>query len=566
MKEELFCLQDYSPALHEWVMAPHSGLDELVEGLDFRGTLGKEEPMKDLSAQINALMVHQGPAVRRIVSSGFLSAIVPSSEGQVANDAQDTVALFCFASTDEIERVWGMSDEEWKREAERLGHPPEDNRRTDQVLAAGELKGGNQGGSAGWQTIQRFYRVKSSIAIREYTYGFTLAESRFKVLVHMPGGIIKTNDIDCSKPEGFRALARFLVRLVVCPEQDLGSIASGGAFPLTINSLPAIIYQRPNTPSFTTRHGARVWEPLYRDDAMTGATHNILPRGVRQRRDPQLPFIHGCSKADSWFLVGLAMVDVICRDDARLLTAPPDVRGGVAACPKGWIIARAAQFTGYGGFHKSILEVQSTLQMTQVILDAVKGVRSLHRLQLLHRDLSYGKVRIKADDTGCLMISDWIGFLNDPLTGHELLEAVGTLTTMARAMLPTRKSRTSHQLWHEVEQFVYVIQYVVSNLPSGPHRPARMSKDDQEMWTKWDLGDPRLHGLKSTTDIDRLFALMFKYCGLGLVREDMTISEEETVLAAKWGSRDGAALLLDRLIDDMEKLLNMLALQRTEQE
>ncbi|SGY81712.1 BQ5605_C009g05518 [Microbotryum silenes-dioicae] len=66
--------------------------------------------MEDLSAQINAV----DPAIRHIVASSFQNLVVPTAAGQLPHDdhAPDAVALFSFASTDSIERIWAVSDNE----------------------------------------------------------------------------------------------------------------------------------------------------------------------------------------------------------------------------------------------------------------------------------------------------------------------------------------------------------------------------------------------------------------------------------------------------------------------
>ncbi|SCZ98012.1 BZ3500_MvSof-1268-A1-R1_Chr3-3g06518 [Microbotryum saponariae] len=212
----------------------------MVKHITFSGTWGEEDPMKDLFAQINAvidvLLVHQGLAIRhKVVASGFLNIVVPTSAGQLPHDghAPDAVALFSFASTE----------------------PPR---------GSGQCQMMNGGGR----------RIEcSTIVLRRFTYGFTLTGWQFRVLIHSASGVFKTNEFDCSQQEGYATLLRFLVRLVVAPELDLGIIASGPTYPVTVDSLPPIIYQRPiaalSSPRLT-HQGVCLWQPTHLNDAMTG--------------------------------------------------------------------------------------------------------------------------------------------------------------------------------------------------------------------------------------------------------------------------------------------------------
>ncbi|SCZ98130.1 BZ3500_MvSof-1268-A1-R1_Chr3-3g06593 [Microbotryum saponariae] len=358
LRQELGGRIEFSRNLHMFVATPAPELDDLVEHVAFSGTWGEEEPMKDLFAQINAV----GPAIRHIVASGFLNIVVPTSAGQLPHDdhAPDAVALFSFASTEPIERVWAMSDDEWRREGIRLGKRPEDLRQLNHVLAPGELKKGNKGGSAVWQSVRRFYRLKLANALREFTYGFTLVGSQFRVLIHSASGVFKTNEFDCSKTNGYKTLLRFLVRLVVAPELDLGVIASGPSYPITVDTLPPITYERPSTTFSSPRpkhQGVCLWQPTHRnDDAMTGpraicysgvfnnvetgtsqasfggspehsVVFSLVDQDLAERTHELLKRVHSLQPHER---EGLAVVDMIFRDPQAYRSAPVAVGGGDA--------------------------------------------------------------------------------------------------------------------------------------------------------------------------------------------------------------------------------------------
>ncbi|SDA04552.1 BZ3501_MvSof-1269-A2-R1_Chr3-2g06272 [Microbotryum saponariae] len=337
LRQELGGRIEFSRNLHMFVATPAPELDDLVEHVAFSGTWGEEEPMKDLFAQINAV----GPAIRHIVASGFLNIVVPTSAGQLPHDdhAPDAVTLFSFASTEPIERVWAI---------------------VNQVLAPGELKKGNKGGSAAWQSVRRFYRLKSANALREFTYGFTLVGSQFRVLIHSASGVFKTNEFDCSKTNGYKTLLRFLVRLVVAPELDLGVIASGPSYPITVDTLPPITYERPSTTFSSPRpkhQGVCLWQPTHRnDDAMTGpraicysgvfnnvetgtsqasfggspehsVVFSLVDQDLAERTHELLKRVHSLQPHER---EGLAVVDMIFRDPQAYRSAPVAVGGGDA--------------------------------------------------------------------------------------------------------------------------------------------------------------------------------------------------------------------------------------------
>ncbi|KDE06286.1 hypothetical protein MVLG_03326 [Microbotryum lychnidis-dioicae p1A1 Lamole] len=435
--------------------SPDPELDALVEDVTFAGTWGQEEPMQALFDQINAV----GPAVRRIVASGGLSVPVPTSEEQQhhSDQAPDAVTLFTFASNEAIEAAWKMSNEDWRREEARLGRHPTDRRQVNQVLFPGEIKGGPKAGAAARQILRRFYRLKSTVALREFVYGFTLAVDRFRVLCHMPGGIVQTNEFNCSRPEGFKVLLRFLVRLVVDTELNLGAIVSGAAYPLTVNTLPPFVYQRPTSAgsAANVHHRARLWAPTNRKDAMTGNRTAYYPAAVEKdgatasyRRSPEqtvafsfptseqskrtIRLLERLDTFHSTTIEGLATVETIYQDPQAFRTAPPDVCGGDAGCLSGGVTSRTTQFIEYRELYQSILQAQSTHHLTQLILDAVKGVRSLYQIDVLHRDLSIENLVIKPDGTGALMLSDCFCFLDDALSEQERLEAVSTAANLER--------------------------------------------------------------------------------------------------------------------------------------
>ncbi|SCZ98131.1 BZ3500_MvSof-1268-A1-R1_Chr3-3g06594 [Microbotryum saponariae] len=233
------------------------------------------------------------------------------------------------------------------------------------------------------------------------------------------------------------------------------------------------------------------------------------------------------------------------------------------------------------------MQAQSTKHLTRIIVDVFKGVRTLYRLNILNLDISVDNIGITADGTGCLTLSNWPCFLDDPLSEQDRLEAVGTLATMARAILPTlprscNKPRIKQEVWHVIEQVVFTVLYIVASRPSGPISPQRMSQEDQKLWALWDTEDAELPMSKGYifrkpqllesilnqyttfwTDLPRLVAVMAKYCGLGQVSDCLTIREEETVMGAQWGGRDGAARLLDAVIDELQMLLVILVPQDT---
>ncbi|SDA04489.1 BZ3501_MvSof-1269-A2-R1_Chr3-2g06209 [Microbotryum saponariae] len=577
LRQELGGRIEFSRNLHTFVATPAPELDDLVEHVAFSGTWGEEEPMKDLFAQINAV----GPAIRHIVASGFLNIVVPTSAGQLPHDdhAPDAVALFSFASTEPIERVWAMSDDEWRREGIRLGKRPEDLRQLNHVLAPGELKKGNKGGSAVWQSVRRFYRLKSANALREFTYGFTLVGSQFRVLIHSASGVFKTNEFDCSQQEGYATLLRFLVRLVVAPELDLGIIASGPTYPVTVDSLPPIIYQRPiaalSSPRLT-HQGVCLWQPTHLNDAMTGpraicypgvfnnvetgsqasfggspehsVVFSLVDQDQAERTSEFLKRVHSLQPHER---EGLAVVDMIFRDPQAYRSAPVAVCGGDTGCGT---VPRAVQYVKYDRRFESILEAKSTTHLTQIILGAAKGIRTLYRLNILNLDLSVDNIVVIADGTGCLLLPNWLCFLNDPSSEEERLEPVGALTTMARANLPTISPRIKQEIWHQVEQLFFIVLYVVSSRPLGPQSPKRMSKEDELDWEDWDSVVPMMEALKTElfqrperwesrveqyssfwTNIGSLSQVLFKYCGITLIRERSTIAEEETALFEEWG-------------------------------
>ncbi|SCZ98147.1 BZ3500_MvSof-1268-A1-R1_Chr3-3g06610 [Microbotryum saponariae] len=71
------------------------------------------------------------------------------------------------------------------------------------------------------QLYRRYYRMTSTSGIQEWVYGVTLCGSMFRVQVHTPCGIIRTESIDCSTEAGFRSFKRFLLRILRILEDDL---------------------------------------------------------------------------------------------------------------------------------------------------------------------------------------------------------------------------------------------------------------------------------------------------------------------------------------------------------
>ncbi|SGY43422.1 BQ5605_C001g00022 [Microbotryum silenes-dioicae] len=235
LKEELSSRIPYSPNLHKFLASPDPQLDIDVEYVTFAGTRGQEEPMQALFNQLNAVgQAVRGQAFRRVGTSEVLSVPVSTSEEPVTSHGASTqcsdVVHFCFHRPHRD----GMEDDK-RRMVPREGTIGSDAdpypthcRRVNQVLAPGETKGRHKAGAAARQIFRRFYRIKSTIALRGFVYAFTLAEDGFRVLFHIPGGIMQTNEFNSES-------------------------------------------------AANVRHEARLWEPIYRNDAMTGSRAVYYP-------------------------------------------------------------------------------------------------------------------------------------------------------------------------------------------------------------------------------------------------------------------------------------------------
>ncbi|SCZ98132.1 BZ3500_MvSof-1268-A1-R1_Chr3-3g06595 [Microbotryum saponariae] len=428
--------------------------------------------------------------------------------------------------------------------------------------------------------------------IRSHTFGFTLDGSILTLYLHTPSGLFYSSDIECTEANGH--LSTFIERLLSLNDIDLGKIASPGGpdgppLPFPTAVLP------PRVPSFA-RHLAKVptmgsieiektvfcsGEVLglqksasrvraIRDEPGDNREYAMTVSFVEEARCNEHDQIRQMiASASPHEREGLTNFVDVHRQHFTLV--PHFLKGDLDAeecAEKTGLKPRAMEVTFQERCFEPIWAVDSIEALTRAVLGAVKGLRSLYRMRILHRDVSPGNIMIGPDGEGVLIDYDLAILMDGPVGEAARMERVGTFAFRARYLLKA-SSRTPLQPWHQIESLVYVILFVVFNRPGGSGDLSGMPEDAKHVWKLWNQ-DPSLaflckEGLigapahrqeflkpylEHWEDLPELVALVANHCGLGLPSA-FTHGEAAEVshLEAGWGSGE---LSHDQLVADLE--------------
>ncbi|SCZ98114.1 BZ3500_MvSof-1268-A1-R1_Chr3-3g06581 [Microbotryum saponariae] len=427
--------------------------------------------------------------------------------------------------------------------------------------------------------------------IRSHTFGFTLDGSILTLYLHTPSGLFYSSDIECNEANGH--LSTFIGRLLSLNDVDLGKIASPGGpngppLPFPTAVLP------PRVPSFA-RHLAKVptmgsieiektvfcsGEVLglqksasrvraIRDEPGDNREYAMTVSFVEEARCNEHDQIRQMiASASPHEREGLTNFVDVHRHDFTLV--PHFLKGDLDAeecAKKCGLKPRAMEVTFQERCFEPIWAVDSIEALTRAVLGAVKGLRSLYQMRILHRDVSPGNIMIGPDGEGVLIDYDLAVLMDGPFGEAARMERVGTFAFRARYLLKA-SSRTPLQPWHQIESLVYVILFVIFNRPEGSGDLSGMAEDAEDVWKLWNMDvwaylskeglirpPVRRQGLlkpylEHWEDLPELVALVANHCGLGSYGFTHGEAGETSYLEARWGSGE---LSHDQLVADLEK-------------
>ncbi|SCZ98151.1 BZ3500_MvSof-1268-A1-R1_Chr3-3g06614 [Microbotryum saponariae] len=433
-------------------------------------------------------------------------------------------------------------------------------------------------------------KLAAESPIRSHTFGFTLDGSILTLYLHTPSGLLYSSDIECTESNGH--LSMFIMRLLSLDDLHLGKIASPGEpdgppLPFPVAALP------PRVPVFAhhlgdepTMDSVEIAQTVFCSGAVLGLqTSASRVRATRmgvngeQEYAMTVSFVEEarCDEHDRIRLLiasaspqereGLTnFVDV--HREVNFSTVPHFLNGHSDA-DSAALKPRAMEVAFQERCFETIWTVDSTEALIRVVLGVVKGLRSLYRMRILHRDVSSGNIMVGPDGEGVLIDYDLAVLMDGPFGDAARLERVGTFAFRARHLMEFCGSLL-HQPWHDIESLVYVILLVVFLQPTGPESWGRMSEEAATVWknwnwdeyaydTKWvllqrqsnrrELLKPYLGFWEGLPD---LIAIVAKYCGLNLSAYMYGSVEAEEYLKSEWGSGE---LSHDQLVADLEKLL-----------
>ncbi|SCZ98156.1 BZ3500_MvSof-1268-A1-R1_Chr3-3g06619 [Microbotryum saponariae] len=406
--------------------------------------------------------------------------------------------------------------------------------------------------------------------IRSHTFGFTLNGSILTLYLHTPSGLFYSSDIECTESNGH--LSMFIMR------------PNGPPLPFPTAVLP------PRVPSFA-RHLAKVptmgsieiektvfcsGEVLglqksasrvraIRDGPGDNREYAMTVSFVEEARCNEHDRIRQMiASASPHEREGLTNFVDVHRQDFTLV--PHFLKGDLDAeecAEKTGLKPRAMEVTFQERCFEPLWAVDSIEALTRAVLGAVKGLRSLYRMRILHRDVSPGNIMIGPDGEGVLIDYDLAIPMDGPVGEAARMERVGTFAFRARYILKAT-SRTLFQPWHQIESLVYVILFVVFNWPNGGGDLSGMAEDAKQGL----IGAPAHRQeflkpyLERWEDLPELVAIIANHCGLGSYGFTHGEAGETSYLDARWGSGE---LSHDQLVADLAKLLEKIVQTKQEE-
>ncbi|KDE02748.1 hypothetical protein MVLG_06716 [Microbotryum lychnidis-dioicae p1A1 Lamole] len=252
--------------------------------------------------------------------------------------------------------------------------------------------------------------------IRSHTFGFTLDGSILTLYLHTPSGLFYSSDIECTEANGH--LSTFIERLLSLNDIDLGKIASPGGpdgppLPFPIAALP------PRVPAFTRHHaGVSAMRSIEIEKTVFCSGEILGLQTSASRVQASRDGLDG----DREYAMTVSFVEearCIEHDQIRrmIASALPHEREGLTnfvdvhrqhfslvphflkgdldaekCAEKCGLKPRAMEVTFQERCFEPIWAVDSLEALTRAVLGAVKGLRSLYRMRILHRDASPGNI------------------------------------------------------------------------------------------------------------------------------------------------------------------------------
>ncbi|KDE02747.1 hypothetical protein MVLG_06715 [Microbotryum lychnidis-dioicae p1A1 Lamole] len=288
-------------------------------------------------------------------------------------------------------------------------------------------------------------KLAAESPIRSHTFGFTLDGSILTLYLHTPSGLFYSSDIECTESNGH--LSMFITRLLSLNDLDLGKIASPGEpdgppLPFPVATLP------PRVPVFahhlgdgSTIDSVEIAQTVFCSGAVLGLqTSASRVRATRmgvngeQEYAMTVSFVEEarCDEHDRIRLLiasaspqereGLTnFVDVHREVNFGLV---PHFLKGQSDADSAALKPRAMEVAFQERCFETIWTVDSTEALIRVALGVVKGLRSLHRMRILHRDVSSGNIMVGPDGEGVLIDYDLAVLMDGPFGNAARLERV----------------------------------------------------------------------------------------------------------------------------------------------
>ncbi|SGZ31156.1 BQ5605_C047g12321 [Microbotryum silenes-dioicae] len=329
--------------------------------------------------------------------------------------------------------------------------------------------------------LERSLRMLVSHSMRSHVFGFLLHGQKLEIMLRTPSGHFCSPVIYCTEASGH--LSTFLARLLSLSDRDVGIIASlcEDAFPTSF-AIPSSAL--PPRPAPFRRGDPRldaiqILEPLYWSNSMFGRrssayrvsatsagstahteyamTVSYVEEARCDEHDRIRLAIANASPEDRQGLTNI--VDVYRESDFVLVPRfLPDTLDASALGLK----PRAMEVVFHEHCFEPICVADSTEALATVILGAAqgmdtacvhrrrgRGLRSLHRLRILHRDVSAANVMVASDGRGVLIDYDTAVFMDGPEGDAERRKPVGTFPFRARDLLENDAENAPffHQSW-----------------------------------------------------------------------------------------------------------------------
>ncbi|KDE03863.1 hypothetical protein MVLG_05685 [Microbotryum lychnidis-dioicae p1A1 Lamole] len=401
--------------------------------------------------------------------------------------------------------------------------------------------------------LERSLRMLVSHSMRSHVFGFLLHEQKLEIMLRTPSGHFCSPAIYCTEASGH--LSTFLARLLSLSDRDVGIIASRILEPLYwSNSMfgrRSSAYRVSATSAGSTAHTEYAMTVSYVEEARCDEHDRIrLAIANASPEDRQgLTNIVDVYRESDFVLVPRFLPDTL---DASALGLKP----------------RAMEVVFHEHCFEPICVADSTEALATVILGAAQGLRSLHRLRILHRDVSAANVMVASDGRGVLIDYDTAVFMDGPEGDAERRKLVGTFPFRARDLLENDAENAPffHQSWHDLESLVYVAVFVMFILPKGADDPAGMYEEARDIWKQWNSASGAFYktlwlatpqGRRELFEpyeehwkgLPELVAIVAKYTGLGMQRRLWTDRVDEVAeLDPCWARGDFSH---DQLITDL---------------